>query len=159
MSVSAEKIAWLAGLFDGEGSCRISRAQEFRKDGSYSGLRYHCQVHITNTNRSIISEVIKIFDGLEICYYFREIGNPKQNPRYSPCYQIRASKVSDMRKLLFILSSHLIGKKSDAELCLKFLEGHKDVHQRQGKQRVLDREIQEILYNSQEFKHPRKQLM
>src|SRR3989344_6359863 len=56
------KLAWLAGIIDGEGSIMIPR---YHRDGN---PRYGYRISIANTNTDIIDECRRILDVLEIRY-------------------------------------------------------------------------------------------
>lgn len=148
--MSTEKLAWLAGMIDGEGSLRIYRQRIGQS------LRFFAQIHITNTNLRIIAEVKSLFDALGIEFNVREIGNRKRNPAHAPCYSVRATKNSAMRKLLSAMLPYLVGKRDQAETVLKFLDGKRDGVYRGGSRQQGLRERDAALYASQEqTNHPK----
>lgn len=98
-------IAYIAGFFDGEGCIRIKKA-------SQGGNSYYIWVAITNSNKSILEDVQKLFGGQvrqaektvnKICYH----------------YLITSVEAVDMLKVLYCF---LKEKKDQAKLAIMFHE-------------------------------------
>lgn len=104
--MNIQKICWLAGLWDGEGSITIF----------YHSGKFKPQLCLTNTNVEIINEAVKILDELEINMHIVEYSRPKSKK----IYQLTTSKLSNLIKFCDIFTQHLIGKKSQAELLKRY---------------------------------------
>jgi len=121
-----EQLAWLAGIFDGEGSIILN----FMKKRKYPYIGFH----ITNTNISLLSKVqmiLQIILNRPIKMY------KKKNTNYSvglncnmQCYSIDFRAQKDVFKVLNLLMPYLTSKKPKAMLVLEYL-----------KQRLLEQHI------------------
>lgn len=107
------KIAWLAGLWDGEGSITIFRHVE---KGGYVKLK-PCLV-LTNTDVNIINEATKILDSLDIRMHVVDY----TRPRSKRIYQLTTSKLDNLKRFCEIFTPFLIGKRAQAELLSRYVE-------------------------------------
>ena len=109
------EIAWLAGIFDGEGSARIYR----RKVGS---RRFWTQVQaVSNTDFSLIQRITTDLDELGVKYTLRKDIN-RGKPHYSYCGDVRINGRKSVQKFLTTILPYVTGKrKSDVEHVLSFL--------------------------------------
>lgn len=111
------KLAWLAGIWDGEGSITIFRHKE--RNGS---LKLKPCLVLTNTDESIINEAVKILDSYDIRFHIIDYTRPKSKR----IYQLTTSKLSNLEKFCEIMIPYLIGKKSQAELLLRYAKLRND---------------------------------
>ncbi len=101
------KIAYLAGLVDGEGSIIIPSRKQLRV-----GL------FIANTHKGVLEWVLGNFP----CGSLRLVTRKQRQPHLKICYQIYIQGTRNVYQLLKGLLPYLIIKKEHAELCIKFLE-------------------------------------
>jgi hypothetical protein len=109
-----EKLAWLGGIWDGEGTITVFLTH---RDGGEA--RYHPALVLTNTNDVIISEAVKILDEIGVrMILFR---NHKANPNYKDSYQLTTRKLTSVKRFCETMMPFLVGKKAQAELTLRFV--------------------------------------
>lgn len=111
-----EKLAWLAGLWDGEGTITVFKHQD--QSDKYWKLRATCC--ITNTDPNIITEVLKLGDELGINYAM--FTRQPERKEHAVSYQLNLRKMSSEKILLDAIIPYLIGKRAQAELTLRFVE-------------------------------------
>jgi len=109
--ITNEQLAWLAGIVDGEGTITVWKYQ-CRKSFTYRPI-----VAIYNTDLNIISECAKIFDALKVSAHL----NSHKVKKRKLCYVIETKKLSSIKIILESILPYLIGKKSRAELTLRFV--------------------------------------
>lgn len=109
-----EKLAWLAGLWDGEGTITVFLTH--REKGEE---KYNAALVLTNTDENIISEATKILDALELkMHIFKRKPERKE---WKPSYQLTTRKLAIVKKFCEIFIPYLVGKKAQAELTLRFV--------------------------------------
>lgn len=104
------KLAWLAGIIDGEGSigARIS-----------SGRALTLQLKITNTNMIMINEIKCILESIGITY---SISKPYMANRATvPSVCIEVARKTQLLNLCNILHPYIISKKEELELAITYL--------------------------------------
>jgi len=107
-------IAYLAGLWDGEGHMSVVKHQ--RRKGKWD---YRPACGLVNTNEDLISRVIEILDGLGISA--RLESRQIKKPYHKRSYQIAISRLDAIKKLAETLIPYLCGKKAVAKLTLRFV--------------------------------------
>lgn len=118
------ELAYLAGLFDGEGTFTFHRTKKILCDGTVS---YYVipWVSMANTDIRLIEKVRAKFGGRIW------IGNPeKRNPNHKTCYRWDARSRLALAALEALIP-YLVAKREQAEICLKI--------GRLNKKAVLDR--------------------
>lgn len=121
----AIKLAWLAGIIDGEGSISMHHRKKSRKSGGkgyYSGI--DIQVAIANTNLPLMREVADICTeiiGAEI--KVNELGRKTVNNLTA--YKLSFSSRTRAYPVLKMLLPFLIAKKEQAEIIIGYFEGRK----------------------------------
>lgn len=110
-------LAYLAAIWDGEGSFMVERFKDDRYKGGYC---YSARSQVCNTNKAIIDRVKQILDGMEIKY---SISNrrDKRFPIWKEISQIRIGSLDSNKKLLENLLPFLSGKQAKAQLVLDFV--------------------------------------
>ena len=106
------ELAYIAGLFDGEGCVLISKTMI----EGYKYVRYFMYVSITNQDKRPLEEIKKIFGG--IVYFIK--GNPNKKT-WGCAYRWQVANGKAMRFLKVIIP-WLIIKKKEAELGILFQE-------------------------------------
>lgn len=108
------EVAWLAGIWDGEGSIAV-------KQGTGRNT-FSPRVSMVNTNPAILNRVCEILDGAEIGYHMNERG-PGGFPGSSrQCWIIQIGTMSGAAKFLSLVGEHLVGKREQALLLKRFLD-------------------------------------
>lgn len=103
------EIGWLAGILDGEGYISLSVNTTHRSI-------YPC-CKIASVDEPMISKIKELLDRTEIEYGFY-IRKPKNGNAIS--YTIDVRTVKRIKKLLSIVLPHLVTKKPNAEIALRF---------------------------------------
>lgn len=108
-----ERLAWLAGILDGEGSfmvvCGRAKARDYKP-------RYSPRISIANTDPRIMDACKAIFDGLGVRYCFyvqdkREVGG-----RQRMTLLLHVTNIDGITKVLDAVSLFLIGKREQADI-------------------------------------------
>lgn len=121
------RLAYMAGLMDGEGSFSISVIENEK-----GGKHFAANIRFYNTNRKLISWVIDNFGGTP-SWGNKNGGNiQNQKTRKRMCQWFLTSRQS-MESFLLQMIPYLIAKKQQANLMLQFvrLNGTHDPEQRQ----------------------------
>ena len=118
MNSLEERIIWLAGLTDGEGTITVFTHQDNSQKCKFR--RYTAIYCIVNTDSNIINEVQKILNELGVSsYIFTRNARKKE---HKDALQLSTRKMSHLKVLLERLLPYLIGKKAQAELTLRFVD-------------------------------------
>lgn len=111
-NITNEMKAYLAGLFDGEGSVNIFK-QSNRKDMNYPA--YFVEISIGNTHKGVLQWILEHFGG-------RLTDNAEQySHRNQRTWRWRASS-DEAYKTLVLMLPYLIIKKEQAQLAIEFRE-------------------------------------
>ena len=116
------KLAYLAGLIDGEGSITITVRVFKKKQYSWAGLAP--TLRITNTDYHLLSvakEYIREIIGTD--RKIKRNGNKRENRKQG--FRILVNKRSDLEKLLKELLPYLILKKENARILLDYFDSHR----------------------------------
>ena len=153
------KLAWLAGIWDGEGSITVfSNPDYWRVKNHIRGakkpqLKMLPTICVVNTDLKMIAEIIKILDKYDIRLNIMK-RKWKRKENYSDTYQLITRKMSKIKAFLELVHPYLISKKPQAELLLRFVnsrlknkeEGKKWGHNTPytEAEREIEREIREL---------------
>lgn len=108
------ELAWLAGLWDGEGSITIFKHLE------KNGTRKLCPtILVVNTDIKIINEAKRILDNLGTSFHLFE--RAPTSDRHKQAYQLSTRNSQYIDKVLTALQPYLIGKKEQAELTIGYV--------------------------------------
>lgn len=105
------KLAWLAGIIDGEGSLQLSGC----KNGSY-----YVKVSITNSEESMINEVEKICIAYKIKYGRTFNDKTKYCSNWKKAYYINICSQKSIIDILILILPYLINKKIRAKEIIKY---------------------------------------
>ncbi len=108
-------LAYLAGLWDGEGYVGITKSD--RKD---KRANYQAQMVIVNTDINIINEIVKILDNLHVSAYLNT--QDDNHPKHAVKYMVAIRKLSAIKQLVDVLLPFMRGKKGRAEMMLRFVD-------------------------------------
>lgn len=111
------KLAWLAGILDGEGCLGVYNNKQ--KGRKYYATRPH--IVIVNTDTILIDEAVMILNALGVKYYLalRKRANPKWKRSFTLAVQSKKGAI----KLLEAVMPHLIAKREQAEIVLQYCRG------------------------------------
>ena len=128
--VSSERLSWLAGLWDGEGSiCLFNAKSQYNNKPKIVPA-----IIVTNCDSNIINEVLKIVDDLGTSLFvFEREGNEK----HKASFQLTSRSFSNVKIILTAISPYLIGKKSQAEMVLRYINKRQRLAEEQGKKNYL----------------------
>lgn len=114
--MSPLRIAWLAGIIDGEGCIQAYN----RAATDHRRHTFNLQLEVTSTSETMLNTVADILTGLGIGYYL----SPPFTVRLSrrPLRRIGVYTKANLRNLLTVLIPHLVVKRPEAERLLRFLE-------------------------------------
>jgi hypothetical protein len=109
------KIAWLAGIWDGEGTISIRQNVKIKQ--------FSPRVHVTNTDMNIINEVRKILNMIGVDPRIHETHGDKYESTFGKkvYYHIGVDTLSKSKIILDTILPYLIGKKAQAECLLAFI--------------------------------------
>lgn len=120
--ITNTELAWLAGLFDGEGCFCVrimNRGRNLKSIGSI-----HCKVTVQATSKVMIDQIELIYIKLGIRY---ALDGPRMMARSKkPAYKIEVFRKADVENILSTVLKYLVVKKSEAALILAFYEKHRD---------------------------------
>jgi hypothetical protein len=115
------KIAWLAGLIDGEGSIGMYAQRMKKRDGKY--ITFHrTQVTIANDDVNIVAEAQRVIS--EIIGRNAYVATAINNRTYVH-HKVSVCPRKDCIKLLTAVEPYLIGKKAQAQILLSVLKSHR----------------------------------
>lgn len=122
-----EDIGWLAGLFDGEGTCIF----QVQHNGVHN--RISPAVNICNTNWEILDRATRILTSLGIGHFVQWRESKKRDGTFSRwCWELTIAGFKRASKFAVTFLEHVTGKKKQIELILEFIAS------REGKGTSLD---------------------
>ena len=111
-----ERIIWMAGLWDGEGSITV-----FKNYDKASRCEKYCPtVCVVNTNPAIVNEVQKICVELQVVLHLFE--RTPEKKQHAVAYQLGTRKLAHVKTLLEHMLPYLVGKRAQAEMVLRFVD-------------------------------------
>lgn len=110
--VTSEQLAWLAGIWDGEGSFLI---EPLHKGTHYSGA-----ITMTNSSTKMLQQVITILDNLGITghLYLEKMRSKK----HKCCYHITIRNNAMVKKFILVVLPYLVAKSEHAGILLKYID-------------------------------------
>lgn len=115
-----ERLAWLAGILDGEGYVSVQETRTFRRARGYTERSLQFQIRIGNTDLAMINEMRSILDTMGIGFH---LGSSKsKNPKHKLCFYLIVHGRPRVERLLRAVVSWLITKRPHAELILAIAE-------------------------------------
>ena len=119
--MTSEKIVWLSGFVDGEGTImlytvlnKVAHCEQiqtaFKVGNTHKGNIDQC--------KEIVSEIV----GREVRYTSRSVNG------YRPLYMLAVHKQSEIERVLLAMQPYLIGKRPQCDLMLEYLNIRKSGH-------------------------------
>jgi intein/homing endonuclease len=118
-------LAYLAGLWDGEGSITVWHSiRKVSKRRKVGADRYIAAIVLVNTNKPMIDNVERILNDMDIypTIYFRNRGIKNKD-----VYQLMSRNLTECETVLKAIYPYLIAKKQQAKLTLQFIESRKKI--------------------------------
>lgn len=118
--VNNEKIAWMAGIWDGEGCLRAAT----RKNVVNNNPTLFFEAFVKNTDVLMIREISKILHACKIkfCFFLQKSHVDKDRVNHKKIICIKVSGKGNVWKLLTLMFPYLITKKKQASLMLQLIE-------------------------------------
>ncbi len=116
--VTERDLAWLAGIWDGEGHISIRRTI-LKKSKT---PQYSPRVGVTNSNKLIISTTRKMLRDLDIKYIFREKQRGGFTGSRKRTWLVSIETLEPAKRFLTYLKPYLIAKPVQAKLLLEFCD-------------------------------------
>ena len=135
-------LAYLCGLFDGEGSVTLTKGRH----GRYDYFSPRLTICMTDAG------VMKWLDVHVPCGHIRRSRQLTKGGRYQ--YYWEVSRQNDIHELLPLMLQFLVSRRERAELLLQFVTIHK-LHRRRWEGRDLEKEMQ-IYAQIRHFNHHRQ---
>lgn len=127
--VTTEKIAWLSGIWDGEGTFSIVKQYVHATKNSNFGL--NPKVTMENTSSELLEESCKILDSIGITYYISE--REPRSEKHKKSYVLQICRLDMIIKFCDVLIPYLISKKAQASLLRRYALSRIRVYQLNGK--------------------------
>jgi hypothetical protein len=117
--MEVEKLAYIAGIVDGEGSIMIMRcaSKAFMAQRAKRGSaqpHYHPSVRIGMQNRSALDLIVETFG-------FGKVYQEKAKPGRKPMFRFQIRSRDDVRNFLTPIMPYLLVKKEQAKLAIQFM--------------------------------------
>lgn len=134
-------LAWLAGLWDGEGSLGM-KVQKYKADGK---TYFEPYAQVVNTHQGTLERVDRILTDLHVGHH---ISWPKPHPwggrqpaQYKPLWSVRINGLRRVKSLLIWLKPYLTTKAEQAALLWEYIEGREE-HEYKHHWAYSDRELE-----------------
>ena len=104
-------IAWLAGFWDADGHISVVKRRTY--------LVPVCAC--TNTNKTLIDNVMRILDAAEIPYYLEYQDRGERN-NAKPAWSVKMESRPRVQAFLKLVRNQLVGKQEQADLVMKWCD-------------------------------------
>lgn len=115
--MQSTRLAWLAGIIDGEGVIGF-----YEIPSNKTGVTYQNHVRVINADPDIIAECDAIIT--EVIGHRVTHGRDLRKDRPNVYWYISVNHQKDIIKLLSLVEPYMVGKKSQAHLLLEMLKRH-----------------------------------
>ena len=116
--------AYIAGFIDGEGSIGLTSHGRLRRDGRARGLTFRPVVTVYNKHRGV----------LESMRGYAKVGRlhvrVRNRQEWSDAHIWKVDGGRDVEQLLRLIAPHLVVKREQATLLLRFIERRREQHTR-----------------------------
>jgi len=114
--VTPYNLAWLSGIWDGEGTFAIYKCPRKNKY-SYTG-----RLTLSNTDMTMLDEIFRIFDYYGITGHICEEKRRKKRKNHKDCYHITINKMSSVLNGIELMLPYLVSKKAHAQIVKRFVQ-------------------------------------
>ena len=133
--VTLTELAWLAGIWDGEGTFGINRLKR-KNEKSYA---YHGRLTLSNTSEEMICEIERIFGLLGVkAHFWRE--KTSRKPTHKKAVHITLNKQDHVRYVCEKIQPYIVAKKERVSILLEYVisrQQYKKIAIRGEKGRIL----------------------
>lgn len=113
--VTSTTLAWLAGIWDGEGTFGIYRYPRVTGAFTYCG-----RVTLSNTSIPMIDEIIRILEALDVTVgVYRE--EKQRKPNHKKAIHLTINRIDSVEKMCKAVLPYLVAKRDRADLLIRFL--------------------------------------
>lgn len=123
-SPSDVELAWLAGLYDGEGWIGVVRSTRGATSSS-SRLRYRAASMLTSTSERLIERAGSIMGRARVVFHtvhYKESFNEQRGQWHARKWNLGTASNGATRDLLVILLPYLVEKKEIAKIAIEYVE-------------------------------------
>ena len=117
----SHRLAWLAGIIDGEGAITYWLDAHYQRKDGKTNKSVRARVAIGNTNHSLIDEIMQIANEIGVSHHLI-FQSRRSNPRSKPCWYVYFSGAKRVRGVLNSVLPFLISKRKQADLILAVLD-------------------------------------
>ena len=117
------RLAWLAGVIDGEGTVCLGYVRSGARSGKKISVLGRFEVAIGNTDEAMLNEVMRISDVLGIGYAYVHDRVRRRNDK--PCNRVVFMSKKRVREILTVTYPYLVTKRERAEIMLRAIQ-HRD---------------------------------
>ena len=123
MSDLSHRIAWLAGILDGEGCIAVYTFKGYTSAArSHRNWRVRPVLAVTNTDDAMIHEIAAVFREVGVTSYVIQPHNDKRKPYLKPAWRIQICSFKQIVPVLKAVRPYLITKAAQADLTLEIAE-------------------------------------
>uniref|UniRef100_A0A6M3IN33 Homing endonuclease n=1 Tax=viral metagenome TaxID=1070528 RepID=A0A6M3IN33_9ZZZZ len=116
-TISRERLAWLAGVIDSEGSLEVGWTNQYnKKKETINSKMMYCRIKVGNTDPRMIAEISSVFKLISVGFSFR---TTKRIDREHWMLEIKTQGKGNCRKVLVSIYPYL---KNKIDQAAKFLE-------------------------------------
>lgn len=158
-TISRERLAWLAGVIDSEGSLEVGWTNQYNPDKSKVNPKMmYCRIKVGNTDPRMISEISKVYKEISVGFNFR---TTKRFDRVHWMIEIKTQGKKNCKKVLQNIYPHLKNKIDQADKFLEIIQyresvgygGFRAVYSEDYKPLESDEKLQRLIRELKEIKH------
>lgn len=158
-TISRERLAWLAGVIDSEGSLEVGWTNQYYPDKSkINSKMMYCRIKVGNIDPRMISEISKIYKEIMVGFSFRTTKRPD---REHWMIEIKTQGKGNCRKILLAIYPHLRNKIDQATKFLEIIQyresvgygGFRAVWAKDYKPLESDEKLQRLIQELKDIKH------
>ena len=142
MKTFEHRVAWLAGLIDGDGciSTYIENSRYVRQADGDTTQSVRVALTVYNTNETILLEAMLVADAIGVEYDFKQL--PRREAKHKPYFCVRFMGHKRVRKMLEALLPFLVGKATQAAIVLKVMNHCAGLRKSKGQYRMNPKDDQ-----------------
>lgn len=153
--LSEQRLGWLGGIMDGEGSFMVVKKANQNRDIKYKPFYLYSTISVANTDLNIIQEVENILKELKIHYLVYKTNKRGNYPQATIMIRERNAQL----EFLSYIIPYLVGKKVHAKYLKKFIQIELEIQSKIKKQRIVKRDkLGRIIERNKSRKYMEKEL-